>query len=307
MRTELATYPAGIQELQSIDPEDAAKLSALGYLGSVHAASGGPLPNPRDMLPYLERIKSAFKLADEHRFAESVTVLRALVKENPGLFDAWDKLGEVLSDMGEYGEAINVYREAMSRTQRFSPEMALSLGDTYLKNDQPDEAARYADLAMKGLPAQAHTLLARVAIARRDFSVAEREAALAIGSHDPQPTALLLLAEIKRGEGDLPGALAATDAAEKRARELNVPALFRLDFLRGDILARMDRPDEAAAAYQREIAHFPQNTQAYANLAIIYFIEGKRADVDRVLAQLVEANPHPGARALAARTRDSLK
>ena len=306
MRNELAAYPAGIQDLQSIDPEDAAKLTALGYLGSVHASSGTqPLPNPRDMLPYLERIKAGFKLADERQFGEAVSVLRALVKENPGLFDVWDKLGEVLVEMGQYGEAIRVYREAMGRTQRFSPEMALALGNAYLQDGQPDEAARYADLAAKSLPSPAHSLLARVALARHDYQTAEREAALAIGQRNPQPAMLLLMAEVKRAAGDLQGALAATEAAAQRARELGVPALYRLDFLRGDIYARSDRPAEAADAYRREIANFPQNVQAYANLAIIYYIEGRRADIDRLFEQMVAANPHPGAYAAAARTMDS--
>ena len=85
-----------------------------------------------------------------------------------------------------------------------------------------------------------------------------------------------------------------------------MPKLYRLDFLRGDIYARMDRPADAEAAYRREIANFPENTQAYANLAIVYFIQGRSADVDRVLAEMVKANPHPGARALAARTRKEL-
>jgi tetratricopeptide (TPR) repeat protein len=307
MRNELAKYPSGIQELQQIDPEDASKLAALGYLGSVRAGGNdAALPNPKDMLPYLERIKEGFRLADERRFADAVTVLRALVKENPGLHDVWDKLGETLVDMGQYEEAIEVYRTAMSRTQRFSPEMALSLGDAYLQSGNADEAARYADLAMKSSPAPAHQLLARVAMARRDFATAEREAQAAIGANNPQPAAMLLLAEIHRSRGDLQGALAATDAAAKRAQELGVPKLYRLDFLRGDIYARMDRPADASAAYQREIANFPENTQAYANLAIIYFIEGRRTDVERVLDAMVKANPHPGARALAARTRKEL-
>jgi choline-sulfatase len=308
MRKDIAAYPSGINELQSIDPEDAKKLEALGYLGSVHSAGdSAPLPNPRDMLPYLERIKAGFKLADERHFAEAVTAFRALLKENPGLFDVWDKLGEVLADMGQYNEAIRVYREAMSRTQRFSPEMALSLGDAYLKANQPGEAVRHAELAMKSLPSGAHSLLARIALARRDYATAGREAQLAIDSQSPQPATMLLMAEVKRAEGDLPGALAAIEAAERRARELNVPKLYRLDFLRGDILARMARVDEAVAAYQREIANFPEDTQAYANLAIIYFIEGRRAEMSRVLEELVRANPHPGARELAARTRESLR
>lgn len=308
MRNELSAYPAGIQELQSIDPEDAAKLSALGYLGSIHTSTGNQeLPNPRDMLPYLERIKSGFKLADERRYADAVAVFRKLLLENPGLFDVWDRLGEVLVEMGQYDEAIRVYREAMSRTQRFSPEMALALGNAYLRGGQPDEAARYADLALKSLPSPAHSLLTRVALERRDYKAAEREAALAIGEHNPQPAMLLLMAEVKRAEGDLQSALAATEVAAQRARALGVPSLYRLDFLRGDILARSDRPAEAADAYRREIAHFPQNVQAYANLAIIYFIEGRRTDVDRLFELMVAANPHPGAYALAAQTMDSFK
>ncbi|HUR80714.1 MAG TPA: sulfatase-like hydrolase/transferase [Thermoanaerobaculia bacterium] len=307
MRTDLEKYPSGIQELQQIDPEDAKKLAALGYLGSVHASSSdAALPNPKDMLPYLDRIKNGFRLADERKFAEAVTVLRGLVKENPGLFDVWDKLGEVLVDMGQYDDAIEVYRTAMTRTQRFSPEMALSLGDAYLQAGKYDDAARYADLAMKSSPAPAHSLLARIAIERRDYATAEREATEAIGP-SPQPAAMLLLADIYRGRNDLPRALAATEAAAQRARELGVPKLYRVDFLRGDIYARMDRPADAVAAYQREIANFPENTQAYANLAIIEFIEGRTAEVDRTLDAMVKANPHPGARALAARTRRELR
>jgi len=308
MLEELSSYPSGIEELQSIDPEDAAKLSALGYLGGVQNGSGNKaLPNPRDMLPYLDRIKSGFKLADERRYTEAVSVFRGLVTENPGLFDVWDKLGELLSEMGEYEAAIQAYREGMSRMQRFLPEMALSLGDVYLKAGQPAEAERYAQLALNGLPSASHALLARVAVARGDFASAKREVSLAIGTQNLQPATMLLMADVKRAEGDLPGALVATDAAEKRARELNITKLYRLDFLRGDILARLGRVEESAAAYRREIENFPQSTQAYANLAIIHFIEGRRTEVDRLLESMVAANPHPGAYALAVRTLESLE
>ena len=308
MREEMATYPAGIKELQSIDPEEAAKLAALGYIGTAQSpVAGGPLPNPRDMLPYLERIKEGFRLADERRYGQAIDVLRKLVAENPGLFDVWDKLGELHMAMGQYNEAIGVYRQAMSHAQRFSPEMALSLGRAYLETGQLPEAEGHAQLAMKSLPSGAHALLARVALARRDYRLAEREARMAIGTENPQPAVMLLMAEVKRAAGDLPGALAAADAAAERARALQVAKLYRLDFLRGDLLARSGRVDEAVAAYRREIEQFPHNIQAYANLAIIYFIESRHAEVDRLLKEMVRVNPHPGARALAAHTRASLK
>jgi arylsulfatase A-like enzyme/thioredoxin-like negative regulator of GroEL len=308
MREELATYPAGIKELQTIDPEDAAKLAALGYVGSAQSPnSGAALPNPRDMLPYLTRIKAGFKLADERKLDEAVRVLEALVKENPGLFDVWDKLGELLVELGRYEDAIRVYREAMQRAQRFSPEMALSLGDAYLKANQPEEAERYAQLAMKSLPAGANALLARATLARHNYVTAERAASAAIGTHNPQPAMILLLADIRRARGDLRGALTAVEAAEARAKELHVDKLHRLDFIRGDVLARMERVPEAIEAYRREIANFPSNTQAYANLAIIYFITGQHEEMERVLDAMVTANPHAGARALAAKTRRELK
>jgi tetratricopeptide (TPR) repeat protein len=65
----------------------------------------------------------------------------------------------------------------------------------------------------------------------------------------------------------------------------------------------MDRPEEAIAAYQRELAAFPQHLQSYANLAIIYFIQGRRAEGERLLDEMVRVNPHHGARELAKRTR----
>jgi tetratricopeptide (TPR) repeat protein len=259
------------------------------------------------MLPQLARMKAAFALADARRYGDAAVALRALVDENPGLFDAWDKLGEVLAIMGRHEEAIATYREAMGRAQRFSPEMALSLGDAYLETGRLDEAGQYADLAMKSIPSGAHALRARVSIERKDFAAAEREAIAAIGTESPQPATMLLLADVKRARGDLAGALAAVEAAEERARALGVPALYRLDFLRGDLLARMDRPEEAEAAYRREIESFPQHTQAYANLAVIYFVQGRSREMERVLDAMVTANPHPGARALAAQTRAALR
>lgn len=307
MKKDLDAYPAGIQELGAIDPEDAAKLAALGYIGSAHSpAAEGPLPNPNDMLPYLDKIKAGFLLADQRRYSEAIAVLQKLVDENPDLQDAASKLGELLTSVGRYDDAIRVYRNTMARAQRFSPELALSLGDTLLRGGQLDEAAKYADLGMKSSPSGAHTLRARIAAARGDYRTAVSEATLAVGDHDPQPAVMLVLAEMKRSAGDLRGAYETLDAAGKRAKELGIDHLFKLDYVRGDVLARMDRPDEAVAAYQREIANFPGDTQAYANLAIIYFLEEQPAAMNQVLDQMAKANPHPGAYALAAHTLETL-
>jgi Flp pilus assembly protein TadD len=115
-----------------------------------------------------------------------------------------------------------------------------------------------------------------------------------------------LLAEVQRAEGKLEAALQTINEAERRANDLEIRHLYGIDYLRGDLLARLDRPDEAVTAYQREIDLSPQHLQSYANLAVIYAIEGKRAEAERTLALLTRNNPHRGAQALAARTRAAL-
>ena len=112
---------------------------------------------------------------------------------------------------------------------------------------------------------------------------------------------------MQRAEGKLDAALQTIAEAERRANDLEIRHLYGIDYLRGDVLARLDRPDEAVAAYQREIASSPDHLQSYANLAVIYAIEGKRAEAAQTLAAMTGNNPHGGARSLAAKTRAALE
>src|SRR4029077_5835340 len=93
LRKAMQTYPATASTIGDIDPEEARKLAALGYVGTPRERGPGPLPNPRDEIKNLARIKAAFRLADEHRLDEAVAALRSLLQENPKLQDAWSKLG----------------------------------------------------------------------------------------------------------------------------------------------------------------------------------------------------------------------
>ncbi len=306
MRQDLAKYPTAIEALQVVDPEDAAKLAALGYIGTAKNRTG-PLPNPRDMIGSLAEIKAAFQLADERRYDEAVPMFRRLLTRNPHLGDVWSKLGEVLVESGRYDEAIETYKTAISQSERFSPDLALGLGFAYLKAGKPREAIAHAELGLAASPREAHELLARSYAELHRFPEAEQHARAAIEAGDRQPTSILLLAEVQRAEGNLEGALRTIDEAERRANDLEVRHLYGIDYLRGDILARLDRPDEAIAAFRREIANSPQHMQSYANMALVYFIQGKRQEGEQALEELVRANPHRGAQALAAKTRAAVR
>lgn len=308
LRREMQAYPAtaaAIGDIGEIDPEEAKNLAALGYVGTPRERGPGPLPNPRDEVKNLARIKAAFRFADERRLEEAIAALRSLLQENPQLLDVGSKLGEVLVEAGRYDEAIEVYRSAITHAERFSPDLALALGFAYLKHGETAPAAAHARLALATSPREANELLARVALEEGRFDAAEEHVRSALERGDSQPATLLLLADVERTAGKLERALRTVQEAERRAAELGIGRQGRLqgaDYLRGDLLARLDRPEEAAAAYRREIAAFPQHLQAYANLAVILMIQGKSAEANELLEQMARSNPHRGAFLLAAKT-----
>jgi choline-sulfatase len=319
LRREMQTYPAtaaaigGIGGIGEIDPEEARNLAALGYVGTPRERGPGPLPNPRDEVKNLARIKAAFHLADERRLDEAIAALRSLLQENPKLMDVWSKLGEVLVESGRYDEAIEAYRSAIAHAERFSPDLALGLGFAYLKHGDIGDmaaAATHARLALTAHPREANELLARVALEEGRFDAAEEHVRSALQLGDSQPSTLLLLAEVERTAGKLEQALWTIQEAERRAAELGIGQqggqgrLQGADYLRGDLLARLDRPEDAAAAYRREIAAFPEHLQAYANLAVILMIQGRSAEANELLEQMARSNPHRGAFLLAAKTLD---
>ena len=133
----LAGLSRAAATIGEIDPEEARKLAALGYVGTPRERGSGPLPNPRDEVKNLARIKAAFRFADERRLDEAIAALRSLLQENPKLLDVGSKLGEVLVETGRYEEAIEVYRSAITHAERFSPDLALALGFAMLRGFEP--------------------------------------------------------------------------------------------------------------------------------------------------------------------------
>ena len=304
MRADLGSRPVGITAPADVDPATAEKLAALGYVGTPRRRGSGPLPNPRDNVRLLARIGDGLRLADERRFAEAAAALRSIVSESPDMIEVWTKLGDVSLQAGDAQEAARAYREALRRCPAPSVDMVLSLGQAELARGGLAEAVAAARQALDASPARAHELLGRVALARGKLDEAEAEAR-AVQRSRPQPSSGLLLAEVRIRRGDPAGALRILDEAERQAAELEMGRVHRADFLRGDALARLDRPVEAEAAYRREIEAFPDHLQAYANLAVLQFVQGRRDAVRKTLEDMARNNPGPPAYRLAAKTWDA--
>jgi len=304
---ELQRFPKGPVKPSPVDEETMRRLASLGYLGTLRdSGDDAHLPNPADNLPALRRMEEAWHLSSEGRIPQAIEVLRTSVRENPAMLDAWVKLGELLSESGLDEEAAAAYRQALDRSPVFLPDISLELGFVELRRRRFDEAERLARTSLATVPSKAHELLAALALARGNLAAAESEAQAAAASRNPQPSAILVLAEVKVRAGEPAEALRVIEKAQAVSREKRLGAIYNLEFLRGDALARMDRLEDAEAAFRAEIAAFPAHAQPYASLAVIRFMKGDRPALDRELNEMVRANPSPGSYLLAASTLDSL-
>ncbi len=307
MRAALARVPSNPAAPSSVDPVETARLSALGYIGTARERpAGAPLPNPRDMLPQLERMKQSFHLATERRLDEAAALLNTVVREAPANLEAWIKLGEVQHELGRFAEAATSFETALARGGMELGDVRVQLGYARLRGRQLNDAEAAAERALASVPAQALELKARIALARGRLVEARQHADAAIAVRNPQPASWLIGAELRTAKGDFEGALNRLDEAELRAKALELESVYNLEALRADALARSGRPREAEAAYRREAAAFPGNLIAQANLAALLFAERRRRDALAVLDAMIAANPHPRARQVAVVTLEAV-
>jgi choline-sulfatase len=308
MRKWLATQQTPLRPLEEVDAETSAKLTALGYIGSPATRGGENLPNPRDAIQLLPEMQRAFKLHADGRLSVALAALEKMTAEHPEMIELWVKLGEVRSALAMFRESASAYQEAIRRTPVFAPEYVFSAAEVLIKAGDLAKAEQHAALLLKEQPANAHELTARVALARNDLKKAEAEARLSVETdRRSDPKRWILVAEVLQRQGRLGEALQTLDSAEARAKSGGHDAVYRLDFLRGDTLARMNRFEEAEAAYRREIASFPANGQAYANLAVLYIIGGRAREAGRVFENLVAGHPSEANYLLAIRTFEAVE
>lgn len=302
----LADFPAQLERPAEADSEAREKLAALGYLGGA-VETGGPLPDPRESLPALREVKTAFRLAAAGKNAEAVVLFREVLAKFPGFFDARFELAQTLVRLGRLDEASEAFRAAIRSSPGLAASVALPLGRVCLTLGRRNEAEANARIGLKANAAAAHELLARVALAGDDLATAEREASAVSGDAAAEMGATVVRAEVRIRQERFAEALGLVEEAQQRIREGRAAAVPDLDFLKGDALARLGRLPEAQAAFEEEVRAFPRNSQAWARLAIVYGIQKRTVrEVDQVLESMVTANPGPPTFELAAKTLESM-
>ncbi len=152
---------------------------------------------------------------------------------------------------------------------------------------------------MKATPTEAHRILAEIAIGRKDWAGARREAAAAGGEKRDRPLSQMLLGRVALGEGKVEEALKDFDSANNTLQAGHRQPLPKLSYYRGDALARQGRGDEAEAAFLTEIKLYPTDPQPYKNLILLYATEGKNQDTSLIFSLEKEAPTPPSYIAIA--------
>lgn len=304
MRKELEGYGKEIDAPVNISPEEAQKLAALGYIGSTQG-TGDDLPDPKEHIGEFALIRRATRLTDEGRVGEALEIYRQVVAKNPKFADAWTLLAGNLEKMGRNDEAIDAYKQALKSSNVVVYEIALSLGGLFLRLNRLEEAEEHAKLALESNPAGAHSLLARVAIARGDFALAETEAKAAMADPTMKGRSAVILAQAYAKKGRADDALKLLESTRAEARQQGV-RVEQLDFARGDIYATVGRLGEAEQAFREEIAGYPHNLSAYSSLAVVLVLAEKGSQVDPLFADMAAKNPTRQAYLVAAETYATL-
>jgi len=275
----------------AIDPEDAAKLAALGYLGStVQTKPGEELPDPKDHIGTFKAIGDAFVAFRDRRYPESLAMIDRLLGENPRILDLYDLKSKTLVRLGRNEDAIAVGKDAL----RMSPQathIAIDVANLLLEEKQLDDAEKHAELALKSDPGQVHDILARIAIERKDFARAEKEAKLAIETDRDRVSSLMTLARVQREREQLDAALQSLDQAVSLKKDGQ--EVIGLYYMRGDVLARLGRAREAEVDLRREIQLFPEEPLAYKNLVLLLVAEGRIDEGTGLIRQLIDKSPTP--------------
>jgi arylsulfatase A-like enzyme/tetratricopeptide (TPR) repeat protein len=307
LRVEMSRLRAAtVESPNAVDPEQAAKLASLGYIGSTAAAADAKdLPDPKDKAGTMRAMKQGYAFLGDGRYPEAVAAFRALVKSEPLMADVWSGLAQALRKLGYKEEALAALKEVAKLSPPGSTDHFLGIAALALEIRRFDDATKHAELARDAGNSLAHETLAGIALGQRDFPRAEMELAEALRLHPERRFPRLIEARLRIGQGRFDEALAALGTIAD-SKGTSRKQLMTYHQLRADALARLGKTAEAVAEFEKELTLYPENIEAYQSLAILYATEARPKELYGTLERLLQATPTPPGYLAAARVLETV-
>ena len=285
-----------------------AQLAILGYVGSVEPFDADAVEpiDRRQQIDIVETYRAAVARANDGSLVEAIQLLDGLVRRHPQIASVWHQLGDFSAAAGRMDRAIEAYRRAATLRPDATDDR-LALSRLLLRLRRHDEAAAQAELALAAADenrtarADAHELLARIALLRRDLAAAREHAALARQAEPTMPAPAFVEGRILYDANQLEKALDWFQGAIVEIDKAGAPPLPDLHYYTGDALVRLERAAEAEYHLLRELRAYPQHVRARAALAALYHETGRTDEATDTLEAMLRMSPTPEAYSLAAR------
>ena len=202
----------------------------------------------------------------EEKLAEAIIEYRNAVRQDPLSFDARNKLGNLLAQVGDLGNATSQFASAADLRPQ-GPDAHIKAGSFLLVVGQPDEARSRAERALNMRPDhfRAQLLLAQAFAGLKDFdaAVSAAERAIELEPNLGSPYVALGSLQMQRGQREL--------ALEALSRAVEVDdqsiasrlALARFHWVTGGL-------ENAEVAFQAAVGLEPSDLRANQALAEFY-------------------------------------
>jgi choline-sulfatase len=311
IRGRLATLDprAGVAPIQpALDPDAAARLATLGYVGGGPApgssASGAdPKDKFREVQAYQRDMREAMRLYNARDLDGALRLFRRLAGDT-GIpsFNVEYYFGRCLLEKRRFVEAIPHLEKAaqMAPTRRTVSGLAAApmyawLGQAYAGAGQDAKALSTLDKGLAVAPQNPELLRAKgsVLLRRGDLAGARLilEKARRIDATDPRLH--VELANLHRNLGDVPQALAEAEEALRLH-----PNLVEGHVARGLALGALRREEDAARAFKEALRLEPDDADALFYLGMVELRAGRAEAAVPLLSRLVQQAPdYPHARA----------
>jgi choline-sulfatase len=262
--------------------------------------------DPKDKVAVAADYRSALRLTCERKWPGAIDLLQKIVRAEPAAVAPWTTLAEIAAVAERYDIAlIAAYRLVELAPDDPAPLIrAARIALSARKLDEAASAAMQAvDLESKNarLVADAHAVLALVALARYDADTARSEAMDAQQADPGSVLPLYVSARHLVDDGNDADALPILEKASADAGKSQSAPLPGLKSLTAEVLVRLDRGSEAETFFVDELRDFPHNLTARAALATLYQSMGQTDEAARATADLVRITPSAEAYLMAAK------
>ncbi|HXG57523.1 MAG TPA: sulfatase-like hydrolase/transferase [Thermoanaerobaculia bacterium] len=291
LRSAIEPYVREASAPAHVDPEEASKLAALGYIGSaVTTVPGEELPDPKDNVETHREIRLAFTKFKNKKNEEALALTNKLLEANGNIIDLWDLKAQILGELARHREAIEAAKEGLRRSPN-AIGLLIAVANLSIITGDLEDAQRHAELLAKLEPGKSHEILARVWTQRGKLDKAREEADLALKTSSDPVAPLMTIGLIEKQKNNLTEALKYLDQAADQLSKKKNPRTANLHFYRGDVLARLGRSAEAEQEFRKEIELFPDQPDAYSSLILLLSSQGRIEEATQLVFALVEKAP----------------